>query len=218
VPLWKPRRPLASSRRPSGKVRVGDQPREALGELEHRLHLWPIYRRSTEKHPRSVTQPSTTSFAALTHSARGTPEIRTSMQCPHVDEVTATSPQTGQHLCGLTLSGFYRLASMRPSRLTLRPGAIGAAPASCVLMWNSLPAARCIGNLYRCDGSAGPAQRRGATIPSLVQTKPNRWSLCRPSASPPHPEAGDGDLDWRFVHVADVPTDPALVGMLSQYT
>jgi hypothetical protein len=34
----------------------------------------------------------------------------------------------------------------------------------------ALPAARCIGNLYRCDGSAGPAQRRGATIPSLVQT------------------------------------------------
>ncbi len=38
---------LASSRRPSGNVRVGDQPARRSAELKHRLHLSPTYRRST---------------------------------------------------------------------------------------------------------------------------------------------------------------------------
>jgi hypothetical protein len=133
------------------------------------------------------------------------------MHCPHVDEVRqALSPQTGQHtlwpyFVRILSPGFHAAFPLDTAtqghrcRFRVLRSSCGTA----------LPAARCIGNLYRCDGSAGPAQRRGATIPSLVQTKPNRWSLCRPSASPPHPEAGDGDLDWRFVHVAEVTTDPA---------
>ena len=38
---------LASSRRPSGNVRVGDQPARRSAGLKHRLHLSPTYRRST---------------------------------------------------------------------------------------------------------------------------------------------------------------------------
>jgi hypothetical protein len=94
------------------------------------------------------------------------------MHCPHVDEVRqALSPQTGQHtlwpyFVRILSPGFHAAFPLDTAtqghrcRFRVLRSSCGTA----------LPAARCIGNLYRCDGSAGPAQRRGATIPSLVQT------------------------------------------------